>query len=61
MVNRKKRLKRGIASIERQIKMHKEKIEKAREEGQIELERYYEKEIISLTKSKDKKEGQLHK
>jgi len=55
MTNRKRRLKKGIASLEKQIKLHEEKREKAKEEGEIELEGYYHKEIEKLKGEKDKK------
>ena len=45
MVNRKKRLQKGIESIEKQIKIHEEKLKKAEEEDNIELDGYYRKEI----------------
>ena len=52
MTNRKKRLKKGIESLEKQIKINEEKKEKAREEGKIELENYYEKELGVLKNTK---------
>ena len=61
MPSRKKRLKKGIESINRQIKLHEEKKKQAKEEGKIELERYYEKEINSLEVAKEKKEELLEK
>ena len=60
-MNRKKRLKKGIESIEKQIKLHEEKKGQAEEEGKIELERYYGKEIDSLEVAKEKKEELLEK
>ena len=49
----KKKYKKGIESIEKQIGIHKNiKLEKALEEGNIELAGYYKKEIERL-------EGQL--
>ncbi len=41
----KKRSKKGIDSINKQIELHKEKLIKAREDGNIGLANYYEKEI----------------
>ena len=58
-MDRKKRLKKGIESIEEEIKLHQEKMEKARYNGEIELEGYYEKEILGLKKSKDKKKKMI--
>jgi len=61
MTNRKKRLKKGIESIDEQIILHEEKKEKAKEEGNIELEQYYGKEIGSLEKTREKKKELLRK
>ena len=47
-MNRKKRLQKGIESIERQIKLHEEKLKKSEEEDSIEL----------AAKKKDKEEKQ---
>jgi len=55
MTNRKKRLQKGIESINEQIKIHKEKRKQAIEEGKIELADYYDKEILSKSRDKDKK------
>ena len=60
-MNRKKRLEKGIKSIEEEIKIHKEKQEKAREDGKIELEDYYGREILGLEKSKEKKKKIIEK
>lgn len=59
MTNRKKRLERGIESIDEQIEIHEEKKEQAHEEGKVELENYYEKEIGRFQKVKKKKEELL--
>lgn len=61
MVNRKKRLKKGIESIKKQIELHEEKKRKAEQEDNIELVDYYEKEIESMTKDKEEKERMLEK
>ena len=55
-MNRKKRLLKGIESIGKQIKLHEEKRKRAEEDGRIELEDYYKKEIESLKKAKQEKE-----
>ena len=55
MTNRKKRLKKGIESLEEQVRIHEDKRQKAREEGKIELEEYYEKEIEAKKKDIEKK------
>ena len=59
MTNRKKRLKKGIASIQEQIKIHKEKLKKAIDDGDEELAGYYIKEIGTLENEQKKKEGKL--
>ena len=59
MTNRKKRLKKGIASIEEQIILHEEKKRIAQEEGKIERVKNYEKEISSLEEERDRKEDML--
>ena len=61
MVKRKKRLEKGISSIEEQIKTHEEKLAKAKEDKDEILERYYEKEIQGLKKSKNRKQRQFDK
>lgn len=63
MVNREKRLKKGIESIKKQIELHEEKKKKAEQEDNIELVDYYnyKKEIESMAKDKEKKEKMLEK
>lgn len=61
MVNRKKRLEKGIESLNKQIKVHKEKREEAMSDENIDLEKYYAKEIEGLEKTKEKKQKQLEK
>lgn len=61
MVNRKKRLKKGIESLEKQITLHEEKLKKAVEEDNMELAEYYKKEINSKKKDKEDKERLLRK
>ena len=61
MVNRKKRLQKGIESLEKQIKLHEEKLKKAEEEDNIELASYYKKEIEAKKKDKDEKKRLLEK
>jgi phage shock protein A len=55
MTNRKKRLEKGIESIQKQIEEHKLKRERALEEGKLELADYYGTEIEGLEKSQEKK------
>ncbi|MCX6746694.1 MAG: hypothetical protein NTU63_01000 [Candidatus Pacearchaeota archaeon] len=60
-MNRKKRLEKGIESVEEQIKVHKEKLKEAEETGQEELVTYYYKDISRLEKQKEQKEDKLEK
>ena len=59
MPKREKRIKRGILSLEDQKKLHEAKRNIARELGQEELVRYYDKEIESIEKRKDNRESKL--
>ncbi len=61
MPNRSKRLKKGIESLQKQIQLHEEKLKKAQQEGKLELIGYYQKEIESKKKDKEKKERLLKK
>ena len=61
MVNRKKRLKKGIESLEEQIDLHEEKLKKAEDEDNIELANYYRKEINAKKKDKEEKQRILNK
>jgi len=61
MVNRKKRLKKGIESIQEQIEIHREKKSLAEDSGQEELVEYYTKEIEAKEKTKKEKEAMLKK
>ncbi|MEK6868580.1 MAG: hypothetical protein AABX98_07180 [Nanoarchaeota archaeon] len=61
MTNRKKRLQKGIESLEKQITLHQEKLRKAEEENNPELAGYYKKEIISKKNDKEEKERLLEK
>ena len=61
MTNRKKRLQKGIESLDEQIKIHEEKRRQAIKEGKIELADYYDKEILSKSRDKDKKISQRNK
>ena len=60
-MKRKKRLEKGIESIEEEIKIHEKKREEAREEGDMELASYYDKELSGLNKTKERKAKQLEK
>ncbi len=61
MVNRKKRLQKGIASLEKQIKLHEDKLKRAEKEDNIELAAYYKKEITAKKKDKEEKQRILDK
>lgn len=61
MVNRKKRLKKGIGSIQEQIDMHKEKKSLAEDSGNEELAEYYTREIKAKERAKKEKEAMLEK
>ena len=61
MTNRRKRLVKGIESLQEQIELHKEKKNKAEENGDEELMRYYEKEIAAKEKTKQEKQEILSK
>ena len=61
MTNRKKRLKKGIESLEKQIEIHKEKLKKAEQEDNLELASYYKKEISSKENDREEKERLLEK
>ena len=60
-MKRKKRLEKGVESLKEQIKIHEEKLRKAREEGLDELAFYYEKEIAGFEKQEEEKEKLLEK
>ena len=53
MVKRKKRLTKGIKSIEKQIEIHKHKREEAKKANNEYLVEYYNKEIGTLIKTKE--------
>jgi len=61
MTNRKKRLQKGIESLDKQIKLHEGKLNKAEEDDSIELANYYKKEIESKKKDKEEKQRMLDK
>ncbi|MEK6885604.1 MAG: hypothetical protein AABX17_01405 [Nanoarchaeota archaeon] len=61
MTNRKKRLKKGVESIQKRIEEHEEKKKLAEEENNEELVKYYEKEIRAKEKTKEEKQAILDK
>ena len=58
---RRKKLAKGAMSIERQIGLHRQKLEQARREGNIGLADYYEKEIEGMLLALGKKRKRLDK
>lgn len=60
-MKRKKRLKKGIESIKKQIEIHENKLEEAKERGDEELVGYYEGEIENLKKRKEDRKEKLHR
>ncbi len=61
MVDRKKRLEKGIESISEQIKIHENKKKIAEEQGNSELSDYYKREIAKFQREKEKKEKIIYK
>lgn len=61
MTNRKKRLRKGIESIEKQIELHEEKLKRAEQEDNINLAEYYKREISAKKKDKEEKQRILDK
>lgn len=59
MTNRKRRLKKGIQSLEEQIEIHRVKRRKAMEDGNEDLGDYYNKEIEKFEKEIGKKESKF--
>ena len=60
-MKRKKRLEKGISSINEQIRIHEEKLAKTKEENDEILEGYYGKEIKALKNTRDRKQNQIEK
>jgi len=60
-MKRKKRLEKGIESIEGQIKIHESKLKEAEESGEEELVDYYRKDLARLEKQKEQKEEKFEK
>lgn len=61
MPSSKKRLKKGVDSLQRQIGLHEEKMQMAKKQDNPELARYYAKEIDSLDNEKFRREQKLKK
>jgi len=60
-MKRKKRLKKGIDSIEEQIKLHELKLKEAEELDQEELVQYLHKDLARLRRQKEQKEEKFEK
>jgi hypothetical protein len=58
---RKKRVKKGIESLERQIAKHVKKLEDAQKSGRVELAEYYRKEIRKFKANIEKKRRSIRK
>ncbi len=61
MTNRKKRLSKGVASLQEQIRLHEEKLKQAEKAGRLELVGYYIKELEAKKKDIEKKKKLLSK
>lgn len=61
MTKRKKRLEKGIISIEKRIKEHEERKKKAEDEGDVYLVEYLGKEITSLKERKENRKKVIEK
>ena len=61
MTNRKKRLEKGINSLQEQIKLHEEKKKIAAKQENLELVDYYIKEIRAKEETKKRKQEILDK
>jgi phage shock protein A len=60
-MKREKRLEKGVASLEKQVALHKEKLKEATEEGDEDLMSYYVKDIERLEQETRKKRDKLLK
>ncbi len=58
---RKRRAKKGIESLERQIAEHAKKLEEAQKSGRIELAEYYKKELRKFEANIEKKKKTIGK
>lgn len=61
MTKRKKRLEKGIESLQEQITLHEEKKKIAEEQDNLELLDYYEREIKAKEQTLEKKKRILDK
>ena len=61
MPNRKKRLEKGIESLDKEIEKHEEKLKTAEEKEDMDLAGYYKKETETFEMNKEKKKRILEK
>ena len=61
MTSREKRLEKGIESLKKQIEIHEEKKKIAKELGQEELTKYFDKEIESFRKRVENRKIKLER
>jgi DNA-nicking Smr family endonuclease len=60
-MNRKKRLRKGIDSLDEEINLHEAKLEAAKQAGNEGLTKYYDRELDNLRKQRDNKKRILDK
>lgn len=60
-MKRRKRLEKGVESLDEQIKIHEEKKKQAEKEGLQELVGYYDKEIASKKEAMERKKKIIEK
>lgn len=59
MAKRKKRLEKGIASLEKQVILHKDKQQSALEAGNLYLADYYAREIAAKERDRQRKQDKI--
>jgi len=60
-MKREKRLEKGIESLKEQKGLHEQKKEQAKEQGNVEREGYYAKEIESIEKRIEDRKSKLNR
>ena len=58
-MSKRKRIRKGLESVRKQIELHKNKLENAIKEGKAELADYYKKEIERLVSEVERRERLL--
>lgn len=61
MTKRERRLQKGIDSLQKQVKIHEEKLAEAMEIGDEYLSDYYTKEVDELKKRTENRKSKLHR